>query len=147
MPTGVYKRKSIKSRLFDRVERIPESGCWIWMGYIAKNGYGQIGIGYKLDLTHRVSYVLHKGEIPKGLVIDHLCDVRCCINPDHLEAVTNGENISRTYKRGKKTHWRKQQTHCKRGHEFTEENTRKSNGRRHCRECSRMRKRGELING
>ena len=147
MPTGVYERKIRPAidRLHDRIEIVTESGCWIWLGFVAKKGYGQIGVGDKIDLVHRVSYRYYNGEIPDGLVVDHLCDVRCCVNPAHLEAVTNGENIARTYRRGIKTHWGKLLTHCKRGHEFTKENLLASKrGRRICRTCSRLRKRGLL---
>lgn len=93
----------------------PNSGCWLWMGAINKQtGYGAFGKRRKVYSAHRISYEIHKGEIPAGLEIDHLCRVRCCVNPDHLEAVTSRENTLRgsiTY-----DHHMGKRTHCFRGH-------------------------------
>lgn len=73
-----------------------ESGCWIWQNDTSSNGYGQIKpAGSKRLPAHRASYVAFKGEIPDGLYIDHLCRVRACVNPDHLEPVTHEENVRR----------------------------------------------------
>ena len=66
-------------------------GCWIWRGRIAPNGYGRLGSKY----AHRVMYELHVGPIPTGLDVDHLCRVRHCVNPRHLEPVTRSENLRR----------------------------------------------------
>lgn len=73
-------------------------GCWIWKGPVAPNGYGQMpsrANEYGERLAHRASYRFHVGPIPDGLEIDHLCRVRCCVNPAHLEAVTHSVNILR----------------------------------------------------
>lgn len=118
--------------------------CWLWAGSVSETDYGVI---YYYDRgktrnsrAHRVVYENYKGFIPKGLVIDHLCRVHRCINPEHLEAVTVEENVMRgvgaTAKNARKTH-------CPEGHEFTPDNiiTRYhgSNGRpnRHCKTCHR----------
>jgi len=69
--------------------------CWIWNGAKTTDGYGQIKSGDKIQYVHRLSYQFHKGEIPKGLQIDHLCRVRNCINPEHLQVVTLRENVLR----------------------------------------------------
>lgn len=101
------------------------NGCWIWIGYTATNGYGHIGrrlAGGKktVKLAHRVVYEALSGKIPGKLSIDHLCRVRCCVNPGHLEPVTTRENVLRgvgiTAANAKKTH-------CNKGHAFTSENT------------------------
>jgi hypothetical protein len=99
---------------------VTESGCWLWTGYVDSYGYGRISVNGRAMLAHRYSYECHKKPIPLGLQIDHLCRVRCCVNPEHLEVVTNTVNVLRgvgiTARNARKTH-------CKRGHEFTEENT------------------------
>lgn len=118
----------------------PNTGCWLWMAYVGRDGYGymRIGnakVGRRGMAAHRFSYQVHKGDIPDGLVIDHLCRVRSCCNPDHLEAVTIRENIFR----GENICARKaKQTHCKNGHAFTPENTYTTlKGCRVCLACRR----------
>lgn len=76
-------------------DRGHETPCRIWQRSTNNTGYGQIRINGKLHLAHRVAYERDRGEIPDGMTIDHLCRVRCCVNPDHLEAVTNTENVRR----------------------------------------------------
>ena len=94
----------------------PNSGCWLWTASTS-NGYGIIKVRGRFRGAHRVSYEIYRGAIPPGFVTDHLCRVPCCVNPDHLEVVTIGENV----RRGDNHHRRK--TACKRGHPFTPENT------------------------
>lgn len=130
------------ARRFERhVLPEPNSGCWLWTGYLTEKGYGRFNPQWKTSPlhAHRVSYELNKGPIPPGLVIDHLCRNPCCVNPDHLESVTQGENV----RRGNAGINHRIKTHCTYGHPFSETNTRmaaRPNGLRArvCRTCERM---------
>ena len=123
---------------FDKyVMPLTESGCWIWMGYISEGGYGRFCPKFKMIplYAHRVSYEMRHGPIPDGMTIDHLCRVRCCVNPDHLEVVTLQENLARSV--------REEKVYCKHGHEFSPENTALRNKKtggivRICRACERQ---------
>ena len=122
---------SLRDRLLAKAIINPETGCWEWTANRSQDGYGRIKVSGRKVKAHRVSYELTYGPIPEGLQIDHLCRVRCCINPAHLEAVTSRENMRRG--RGKSL-----KTHCIRGHEYTPENTYiNPKGHRHCRTCLR----------
>lgn len=103
--------------------------CWVWTAGLQSNGYGFIGVNGKWPLTHRVAYSHLRGEIPKGMVIDHLCRNRACCNPDHLEVVTHAENL----RRGSLA-----KTTCVHGHLYNDENTRWEHGHRRCRKCRRI---------
>ena len=113
--------------------------CWNWIGGKTTGGYGIFWFNKKIILAHRFSYEYYKVEIPKSLQIDHLCRVRGCCNPNHLEVVTLQENIRRGLT-GKINSYNKGKSYCVRGHEFTTQNIyRKSNNRRVCKICSRIR--------
>lgn len=116
---------------WEKVEKT--STCWLWKASLT-NGYGQLVRNKKRHLAHRYSYEICCGSIPKGLQLDHLCRVRNCVNPAHLEPVTCGENLRRGERATK--------THCKNGHEFSFYNTHLTDRKhRHCRTCDRNRKR------
>ena len=72
-----------------------ETGCWLWIAATTWDGYGRYRLGDTHVLAHRYSYTTLKGEIPKKLQLDHLCRIRNCVNPEHLEAVTSQENTNR----------------------------------------------------
>lgn len=121
-----------------------ELGCIEWTGSrMPDNGYGRAHVNGEPGYAHRLAYQLHKGEIPDGMFIDHVCCNKWCVNPDHLEVVTNSENLSRFHERWKAgfqyDKW-KMKTHCKHGHEYTKENTytyknKKGTYDRQCRKC------------
>lgn len=120
---------------FNTKYEVSDSGHWEWLGELKTTGYGRFWNGTIEIYAHRFSYELYVGEIPEGLFIDHLCRVRSCVNPEHLEPVTTAENL----KRGEH---RSDSTHCKHGHKFTPENTYSPPSQpfyRYCRECRRRR--------
>ena len=128
------------TRLMKYVSPEPNSGCWLWTGTVNNLGYGLIYDGQqkRMLLAHRVSFAFHRREIPPGKVLDHLCRVTFCVNPDHLEPVTQKENLRRGDWRSSAVHWFKTKTACKRGHEFTEENIYWWRNERQCRSCRRL---------
>src|SRR5215831_20008751 len=85
--------------LFMRCHPIPFSGCWAWAGPLKRNGYADVSVKqngiFRTMQGHVAAYRMKHGAIPDGMHVDHLCRVRCCINPDHLEAVTPIENNRR----------------------------------------------------
>lgn len=123
---------------FLKYVQVEGEGCWLWTGgHSGRYGLFYGGADEVHVYAHRWSYTTFVGPIPEGLVINHLCEVRMCVRPDHLEAVTVRENA----RYGNNTSAKKaRQTHCVNGHEFTEDNTRiRVNGCRSCRACDRER--------
>lgn len=137
---GKFKPLTTEEKIEQHIYRDNATGCWEWTGRKNQVGYGGIALFGKTLMAHRVVYELHKGEIPKGYVIDHLCRNPGCVNPDHLQPVTQAEN----YKRGIAIEAVKkrfaEQTHCKRGHPLSGDNLYipPGNPRRCCKECDRL---------
>lgn len=136
------KRNTIGS-LLSKVEIWQGIDCWLWPGLLTKGGYAVVSYQGKMQCLHRIIYSYFKGPIPEGYELDHICRIRHCCYPEHLEPVTRQEN----QRRGKGTApgtvaaaaKARAETHCRQGHEFTPENTRvNSIGRRRCRTCERI---------
>lgn len=124
--------KSVLQRFWDKVNKTDT--CWLWTASLDTHGYGHMFVEGALRLAHRLSYELFVGPIPDGLVLDHLCRVRRCVNPAHLQPITAAENNSAKLSR---SIWR-EKTHCPQGHEYTPENTYlETYGARRCRKCVR----------
>lgn len=128
------------TRIWARVDKTSSPiGCWLWMGRIGHGGYGhQKATHLREGLAHRVIYRMVKGDIPEGMELDHLCRVRRCVNPDHLEPVDHRTNSLRGIGA---TAMHAHQTHCKAGHPFDEANTQQTKTKygpaRACRACNR----------
>lgn len=105
------------------------TGCWEWVAALTNHGYGQVWWNGRNLGAHRVAYELLVGPIPRGRQLDHLCRMRSCINPAHLEPVTGQVNVQR----GRKP-WK---THCPSGHPYDEANTKLYRGNRYCLACQR----------
>ena len=113
--------------------------CWLWLGSKIQSTptadfYGRCKMPGTKKTTgaHRVAYTLWKGQIPEGLTIDHMCRNTLCVNPAHLRAVTHRVNILASDNPPAKN---ARKTHCPKGHEYDEENTRFFRGYRYCRTC------------
>lgn len=134
------KATTAVSRLTGLVSPEPNTGCWLWTGSADNKGYGRLkGAANKYVKAHRLSYERHVGPIAPGLVLDHLCRVKSCVNPAHLEPVSSGENTRRGTLFASPT-LNKHKTHCVRGHAFSSRNTyRNTQGRRKCRKCVAIR--------
>jgi hypothetical protein len=140
---GIEATQSILDRFWDKVNKNGEwheelnSCCWQWTASDNGHGYGHFYLGggrndKRSEYSHRISYILYKGEIPDGLEIDHLCRNRRCVNPDHLEAVTSKINCLRGDSLSAQ---RARQKVCKRGHPLSGDNLYEAGGRRMCRTC------------
>ena len=144
---GLYRRgipvfrktKTVEELLWPRVNKT--ESCWLWTGPKQNGGYGIFSLNtgrYQSTnmLVHRVSWELSNGKIPEGLCIDHLCRVRHCVNPSHMEIVSLKVNVLRGIGLSAEN---SKKTECKNGHLFSPENTYLANGKygiqRQCRKC------------
>lgn len=117
------------TKFYERVTpKLDDAGCWEWTGHITPDGYGRYSLPDKLGniLAHRWAYELFIGPIPDGLTLDHLCRVKTCVNPYHLEPVSARVNVQRA-----------QSNFCKRGHSL--QDSYKWHGTRNCRPCHNIR--------
>jgi hypothetical protein len=141
-PLGTRRLLTDNERFERHVTRTDAESCWEWAGTRSRNGYGFVHLRDRSKaLAHRVAYERAIGEIPEGMVIDHLCRNRACVNPAHLQVVTNQENL----RRGLGYRLRNgMDSACINGHDYTPENTYTNPNNSsdiRCRECARTRNR------
>lgn len=125
---------------------IDENGCWLWQGFIHRNGYANASHrAHKVSRLHRLSYLVFVGAIPDGHDVCHRCDIRHCINPEHLFTGTRQQNHDDMWTKGRA--WQQQKDACRRGHPWsqyayyvtgTNKSTGKSGRWRKCRACDRL---------
>lgn len=124
-----------KIRFHKSISLPDANGCMRWISHFNNCGYGRFCYVYRQILAHRFAYQVWVSEIPEGLTLDHLCGHPWCVAPDHLEPATQRTNILRGTA---PSAINAAKTHCIRGHEFDDTNTRiTTNGRRQCRQCIR----------
>lgn len=116
-----------------------DRGCWIWTGYLNERGYGRVSYGGRYPYVHRLVWTLLADAIPVDRELDHLCKVKACANPAHLEPVTHQVNFERSLGELRAAAKLRVKSHCKRGHPLSGDNLYvvPKTGERCCRECRR----------
>jgi hypothetical protein len=122
-------KQSILERFWRHASPEPNSGCWLWDGARNAKGYGLLGnrMSGRSQLAHRVAYELFCESIPEGKVLDHLCRVKCCVNPDHLRPLSREENSDGN----------RRKTRCPKGHLYDLAQDIGGRRVRRCRQCRR----------
>jgi hypothetical protein len=124
-----------------RVQGHSDSECWNWTGKTDRYGYGSVRVSEKQVGAHRVAWLIYRGDIPAKLVVDHLCCNRLCVNPWHMELVTDAVNARRVANPGRKMG--SGGTHCKQGHAYADHGAKRQNVdgyvRQACLVCERIR--------
>ena len=98
------RKKTLAERFFALIEPCPTTGCWLWIGPVTGKGYGRLKIDWRQRgniYAHRLSWEIHKGAIPDGLSVLHVCDVSACVNPAHLFLGTISDNHADMYRKGR----------------------------------------------
>lgn len=141
--------RKLPARFWAKVMPEPTSGCWLWVGAVTSRGYGSFNLGMRAGrqvtgVAHKLTWRAAGRPLPRfkrvRTVLDHRCRTRCCVNPDHLDAVAEPINVARGVSPSAR-HARK--THCPAGHAYTPANTYVYRKKRYCRACRRK----ELADG
>jgi hypothetical protein len=161
----VYKRTPFEERFWNMVMPEPNTGCWIWTGAYTRRGYGMISLGGRKSKTLTASHAslkVHGIEVPLGMQVNHKCDNKWCVNPEHLWVGTQSDNMRDMWRKGRGVggkgnlgrkraeheirrggqhhNWGKRKSVCKHGHELVEENTfLGKDGHRRCLACRNAR--------
>ena len=131
---GYRRGATLIERIMAKTAVMP-NGCWQWRGAMRTDGYGFLSSEGRNVRVHRAAYEVLVGAVPDGLVLDHLCRNRLCVNPEHLEPVTSRVNTLRGVGRGATN---AAVTHCPSGHPYDDSNTMFTPSGRQCRECGRI---------
>lgn len=115
---------TLRERFWNNVDlpfNATDEDCWLWKAAKDSCGYGRMSVNNTNSTMHRLSFELHKGSIPSGMLVCHTCDTPSCVNPSHLFLGTEKDNMRDMKSKGRDTG--SQVTHCANGHEYTPENT------------------------
>lgn len=136
------KARPVLARFLEKIEPVPFSGCWIWMGTAGPGGYGLFamprpGGGWRNQLAHRVAYQLFVGEVPDRHDVHHRCDVRSCVNPAHLRALSRADHMRQDGRWGRLATLQNGEGVCRNGHDVGAAGTvKRGGGKRVCRICN-----------
>ena len=133
------KGQATEERFWSKVDKDGAGGCWLWTAAENGRGYGLFSWDGRTIVAHRYSYRTLVGPVPDGLDLDHLCRVRNCVNPKHLEPVTRRENLRRGIGWNLLAARQAAKTHCPQGHPYAGDNlyVERNTNRRVCRVCHR----------